>query len=39
MPIIFTPGENACPECAHPEGAHATSCLRSELEILFALAL
>ena len=34
MPIIFISGEKACPECAHPEGAHAVSCPRSELEIL-----
>ncbi|MDW7645498.1 MAG: hypothetical protein SCI25_10665 [Desulfuromonadales bacterium] len=34
MPIIVASGEGVCPECAHPEGAHAAFCPRSELEIL-----
>jgi hypothetical protein len=34
VPITSIPGEEVCPECAHPVGTHAASCRRSELEIL-----
>jgi hypothetical protein len=34
--VPFTPvlDEGICPECAHPAGAHAAICSRSELELL-----
>jgi hypothetical protein len=34
VPLTPLPGEDVCPECAHPVGTHANSCRRSELELL-----
>ena len=34
MPAITLPGDDICPECAHPTGTHAATCRRSEAELL-----
>lgn len=34
VPVAAVPGEEICPECAHPVGTHASTCQRSELDLL-----
>jgi protein-arginine kinase activator protein McsA len=34
VPVASLTGEELCPECAHPLGAHAAHCRRSERQLL-----